>query len=85
MKHDGNPEKCVLHHEGLIYVRPVGRGICVVDADGEVGDHLDDHIESGYYRATIIIEEQVPDPKPYVPPHARPIKPFDPYISGDAS
>jgi hypothetical protein len=79
-----SPENAVFHHEGLIYVRYAGRGICVVDADGEVGDHLDDHVEPGYYRATITIEEAVPNPKPYVPPHAQPMKPFDPYISGDA-
>lgn len=75
----------LFRHEGLIYVRPVGRGICVVDSKGEIGDHIDDELSDGYYQATIIIEKKVPDPNPPEPPALlKPMKPFDPYVGGSS-
>jgi hypothetical protein len=74
----------VYQHEGLIYVRPVGRGICIVE-NGEVGPQLEDLLDGdGYYRACIVIEEKVAPP-PDQHPALKPMKPFDPYISGGAS
>lgn len=44
-------------HKGGIYVRPVGRGICLVDDEtGEFGDEqLEDLLPDGYYVAEIVI------------------------------
>ena len=48
-----------LVYTGPIYVRPLGRGICLLDHPA--ADELEDLLPDGYYRARIVIEPLSPE------------------------
>ncbi len=52
----------LLNYKGIIYVRPVGRGVCLVDLEGwpEFEDLLP---EERFYEATIVVTKEVPKPE----------------------
>jgi hypothetical protein len=47
----------VFEYDGKIYVRPLGRGICLVDENGNLSDGQleDDYLPEGYLHAQIVV------------------------------
>ena len=48
----------LFEYTGPIYVRPIGRGICLIDHPNE--EQIEDLLPDGYYAARIVIEPLSP-------------------------
>jgi hypothetical protein len=49
----------IFEYEGDVYVRPVSRGVIMLDLDREL--YVEDAVHDGYYRMKILFEELTPE------------------------